>query len=207
MKFLATNSALRKVLAQMKPIAVNAAYAPILTGVLIEVKDDVVTMTATDRYRIIFARLEVEPSGLEDGKMVVPIIPLQRALRAVTIQSRRSEDAVMVSDFDTSLLLHMAGGITVTVPELEGAYPDVWRLLGTILPQDELVTHSVNPEYARDLMPRDPYSAAQVATSVGEKGYMVVGHHDSLSVLVPVDYGKSQPFKVPEFIETRMANQ
>ena len=210
MKFSTTNRELRRVLSLLKPITDNAEGLPILMAVFFEVREGVVTATATDRYRIVFTSVETVPWDslpMRDGEALVDATMLYRALRTSTVNKSRMDDMVHVYVTESGrLALQLVGpNIEVTLPLTEGDYPKVWELASRFGTDEPVKASPVDPSYARDLLPDRPHGRSQIASSVGERGYFVVATDNVYGVLVPLNpRGEDVTLRVPQFVTDRI---
>lgn len=110
---------------QVVPAAATDDRFPILTGILIEVGDGAVVLTATDRYRLSTRSLAAPVSGAA-WAVVVParelatLTPWLRECREVAL--RRAPDGVVVA----------AGGGERRLPAIDDAFPDYRAMLAAL---------------------------------------------------------------------------
>lgn len=99
---------------------------PILTGIKMEFDDDLITLAATDRYRLAMRELQWQPASrgvhahiLVRGKT---LSDLARPLAGV-------DSVDLALDSSHSLIGFTGGGRRTTTPVLDGEFPDYRRLL------------------------------------------------------------------------------
>ncbi len=209
MKFSTTNRELRSALAHMRPIIDNAWGGTVLHGVQLEVREGVITLAATDRYRLLIRRLEHNTTGgnVEDGKCIVDPIALQRALRLRNLERSTIDDVVTIKFTGSAVEVRFHGGTQVTLPIIAGDYPDLWKVIQNGLPKegDEADSRVVRAEYARNMFPPSHgWDEVSIAAPVGDKGYVMSSNENMFSMLVPIGR-ETAPFKVPGFVKERLA--
>jgi DNA polymerase-3 subunit beta len=93
---------------------------PVLTGVQVEFSAGVVTMAATDSYRLAVKRSDV-PGVSEESQAIVPARALQELVRVA--QGDRIEVAIAENQ-----VLFGAGGVWLSARRIDGQFPN-WRQL------------------------------------------------------------------------------
>jgi DNA polymerase-3 subunit beta len=96
---------------------------PILTGVLLEVSREGLTMVATDSYRL--AVRELSATASDEAKALVP----ERALTEVGRAAAADEKGTAVLFIDQSQVGFRAGNLTLTSRLIEGDFPNYRQLL------------------------------------------------------------------------------
>jgi DNA polymerase III subunit beta len=96
---------------------------PILTGVLVEVSREGVTMVATDSYRLAMRELAATADG--EAKALVPERALAEAGRAAAAQDKGEAELFL----DQSQAGFRIGGLTLTSRVIEGEFPNYRQLL------------------------------------------------------------------------------
>lgn len=114
-------SVLKKSLQQVIMAASNDEARPVLTGVLLHVKDGKLFMAATDSYRLAEKQLGDHAESLE---LLVPVTAMQDVLRIV---SDFEGDVAMTSD-EQQILFHV-GDVELTARLIDGKYPDYQKLI------------------------------------------------------------------------------
>ncbi|WP_305093530.1 MerR family transcriptional regulator [Prescottella sp. R16] len=115
--------AVRRVL----PAAATDTEFPILTGILIEVGDGAVTLTATDRYRLSTRSLPAAAAGAT-WSVVVSAGDLAELLTQLAPAAEATVRA------DTDALLVGVQGREIRCPALDGEYPDYRTMLDALPP-------------------------------------------------------------------------
>ncbi|HEX5744318.1 MAG TPA: DNA polymerase III subunit beta [Candidatus Saccharimonadales bacterium] len=111
----------KKALQQVAFAASADETRPVLTGILIRTVDGVLTMAATDSYRLAEKKLG---KNKEDVHMLIPASAMQDLLRAVG----DSEDQVKITHDDQQALFQV-GDIELVTRLLNGKYPDYKKLI------------------------------------------------------------------------------
>lgn len=114
-------SVLKKSLQQVVMAASNDEARPVLTGVLLHVKDGKLFMAATDSYRLAEKQLGDHTESLE---LLVPVSAMQDVLRIV---SDFEGDVAMTSD--EQQILFRVGDVELTARLIDGKYPDYQKLI------------------------------------------------------------------------------
>jgi DNA polymerase-3 subunit beta len=92
---------------------------PVLSGVLLDVEDGVLTLVATDRYRLAAATVPMREQAGPAAKAVVRPVLLERTPASGPVRITIGAAGVEIA----------AGSETVTGESIEGAFPDYRRLL------------------------------------------------------------------------------
>lgn len=110
---------------------------PLLTGVLVEIEGEKITMMATDRYRLAMRELTWIPT---DPEISTSALVRARTLTDVARSMTSGEDVQITLDAEGegSLIGFEAGGKHTTSQLVEGDYPKVRRLF-----PDSMPTHAV----------------------------------------------------------------
>ena len=99
---------------------------PVLTGIKMEFEDDVITMAATDRYRLAMRELPWQPSARGNAAQILvrakTLSDLARPLSGVA-------EVELALDGSQSLIGVTGGGRRSTTPVLDGDFPDYRKLL------------------------------------------------------------------------------
>ena len=114
-------SVLKKSLQQVIMAASNDEARPVLTGVLLHVKEGKLFMAATDSYRLAEKQLGDHTEPLE---LLVPVSAMQDVLRIV---SDFEGDVAMTSD--EQQILFRVGDVELTARLIDGKYPDYQKLI------------------------------------------------------------------------------
>ena len=111
--------------AGVKAVAMSAAadgVRPIICGICIEISDNVMTLIATDSYRLTTVEMLPVP---ELGDMETIIINAKQLVSALP----KGRNSIMSLTFDhRQLLIASPDGPSFTLPHIEGTYPG-WRTL------------------------------------------------------------------------------
>jgi DNA polymerase-3 subunit beta len=117
---------------------------PVLTGVLFNYKDDVLTLVATDTHRLAVHRIHRKGIGSELN-VTVP----EKALRAIR-QLQLGEDEPITVKFDDARLIVDTGASKVVSQLLHGQYPNWER----VVPQEHTRTWVVDRKDFQDNLKR-----------------------------------------------------
>jgi DNA polymerase-3 subunit beta len=98
---------------------------PVLTGVLVRLGDDGITMVATDSYRLAVKRTELEPPPPEAREAIVPARALQEVARLVA-QGKAPEAEVVLGE---SQAVFRIGPARLTSRLIDGQFPDYRQLV------------------------------------------------------------------------------
>ena len=96
---------------------------PILTGVLLEISREGLTLVATDSYRLAMRELTATAEG--EGKAIVPERALSEVGRAATGDDRGEAELFV----DQSQVAFRTGSLTLTSRLIEGEFPNYRQLL------------------------------------------------------------------------------
>jgi DNA polymerase-3 subunit beta len=97
---------------------------PVLTGVLVQLEEDRVTLAATDGHRLAVRALAHE--GAAAGSVIVPARHLQEVARAIT--AARPSVEISVSALNNHVFFTM-GDVEVSSRLIEGAYPSYGQVI------------------------------------------------------------------------------
>jgi DNA polymerase-3 subunit beta len=111
----------KKALQQVAFAASADETRPVLTGILIRTTDGVLTMAATDSYRLAEKKLG---GNKQDVQMLIPASAMQDLLRAVG----DNEDQIKITHDDQQALFQV-GDIELVTRLLDGKYPDYTKLI------------------------------------------------------------------------------
>lgn len=114
-------SVLKKGLQQVVFAASNDETRPVLTGVLLTTQDGVLSMAATDSYRLAEKSLG---ANKEDVNLLIPATALQDLLRVLG----DGDDLVKVTH-DDSQVLFQVGDVELVTRLVDGKYPDYRKLI------------------------------------------------------------------------------
>jgi DNA polymerase-3 subunit beta len=135
----------------IEEVAVQVAYAaagdesrPVLTGVLFEVSEKTLKVTATDGFRLSrkIMTTDTEIKGLEKG-LILPARTIMEISRIVA-EGKKDEVEVGLAE-DSNQIIMGYDGIFLTSRVLEGNFPDVEKIIPTegkteiIMDREELV--------------------------------------------------------------------
>jgi DNA polymerase-3 subunit beta len=109
--------------AQVTRAASRDEARPILTGVLLEVSREGLTMVATDSYRLAVRELTATSEG--EARALVPERALTEAGRAAAGEEKGEVELFV----DQSQVAFRAGGLTLTSRLIEGEFPNYRQLL------------------------------------------------------------------------------
>jgi len=98
---------------------------PVLTGVLVRVESDALTMVATDSYRLAVRRTEIENGPSVPIEALVPARALTEVQRVVTLGGADEIELVLG---DTQCTLR-AGDVRLTTRLIDGQFPDYRQLI------------------------------------------------------------------------------
>jgi DNA polymerase-3 subunit beta len=96
---------------------------PVLTGVLVEVSREGVTMVSTDSYRLAVRDLVATATG--EGKAIVP----ERAMSEAGRAAAGLEKGEVTMSLDESQVAFQIGSLTLTSRLIEGEFPNYRQLL------------------------------------------------------------------------------
>jgi DNA polymerase-3 subunit beta len=111
----------KKALQQVAFAASSDETRPVLTGILIRTEGGVLTMAATDSYRLAEKKLG---KNKEDIQVLIPASAMQDLLRAIG----DNEDQVKITHDDQQALFQV-GDIELVTRLLDGKYPDYGKLI------------------------------------------------------------------------------
>lgn len=111
----------KKALQQVAFAASSDETRPVLTGILIRTVDGVLTMAATDSYRLAEKKLG---KNKENVQMLIPASAMQDLLRAVG----DTDDQVKITHDDQQSLFQV-GDVELVTRLLDGKYPDYKKLI------------------------------------------------------------------------------
>lgn len=113
--------------AQISLAASKDDVTPVITGVLFEVNENSLTLTATDRYRV--ATRQIAWEGRGDGSALSALIPAKVVIEVgKTFGNAGTVEVSLVNDGDRELVAFTGGNKTVTSLLIKGNYPPVGRL-------------------------------------------------------------------------------
>jgi DNA polymerase-3 subunit beta len=98
---------------------------PVLTGVLVHLDPEGITMVATDSYRLAVKRTPLESPPAETREAIVPARALAEVARLVTAQ-KASEVEIVLTE---SQALFRVGGARLTSRLIDGQFPDYRQLV------------------------------------------------------------------------------
>ncbi len=98
---------------------------PVLTGVLLRVSDEGITMVATDSYRLAVKQTPLEAPPAEPREAIVPARAMQEAARLVGA-TKATEVEVALTE---SQALFRIGGARLTSRLIDGQFPDYRQLV------------------------------------------------------------------------------
>src|SRR5439155_26597585 len=116
-------SELAEAIAQVTRAASRDEARPILTGVLLEISREGLTMVATDSYRLSMRELAATAEG--EAKALIP----ERALTEVGRAASGDEKGEAELLVDQSQATFRIGGLTLTSRLIEGEFPNYRQLL------------------------------------------------------------------------------
>ncbi|MDB5168795.1 MAG: Beta sliding clamp [Candidatus Saccharibacteria bacterium] len=116
-----SGATLKKGLQQVVFAASNDETRPVLTGVLLTTQDGVLSMAATDSYRLAEKKLG---ENKEDVNLLIPATALQDLLRIIG----DSDDMVTITHDDQQVLFQV-GDIELVTRLVDGKYPDYRKLI------------------------------------------------------------------------------
>ncbi len=122
-KVTVNSSQLAEGIAQVTKAASRDEARPILTGVLLEVSREGVTMVATDSYRLSMRELSATAAG--EAKALVPERALTEVGRAASTEEKGEAELLI----DQSHVTFRIGGLTLTSRLIEGEFPNYRQLL------------------------------------------------------------------------------
>jgi DNA polymerase III subunit beta len=115
-----------------------------LTGVLFNFNNNVLTMAATDSYRLSEKELKTKTNGLNEEKnIIIPAKTLQELIRIVSgIKEGIEEDKMLEIKFSENQILFILKSTQIISKLIEGQYPDYKQ----IIPKDPKTTARVNKQ-------------------------------------------------------------
>jgi DNA polymerase-3 subunit beta len=153
-------SILKKGLQQVVFAASNDETRPVLTGVLLTTQDGVLSMAATDSYRLAEKSLG---ANKEEVNLLVPATALQDLLRVLG----DGDDLVTVTH-DESQVLFQVGDVELVTRLVDGKYPDYRKLIPASFQTEATLKRSdfVNVTKVSSLFARE--SAGSVTIEIDE---------------------------------------
>ncbi len=113
--------------AQVSLAASRDDVTPVITGVQFEISENVLTLTATDRYRVATRSLDWEDRGA--GEHLTALVPSKIVTEVGKTFSNDGEVRItIVKDGERELIAFSGGSKTVTSLLIKGNYPPVGRL-------------------------------------------------------------------------------
>ncbi len=131
--------AFAEAVAQVSKAASRDESRPVLTGVLVEVTPEGITLAATDSYRLAVRELAATAAG--ESRAIVPERALVEAGRAAAAEDKSDVELTM----DESQVSFRAGTLNLTSRLIEGEFPNYRQLLPDnyenrlILPRQQLM--------------------------------------------------------------------
>lgn len=120
----------RRAVAQVFPAASNEDVTPTLNGILFEIVENTLTLTATDRYRIATRGIDFENSaGVDSLSVIVPAKTVNEA--AKQLAHAENVQLVVQTTGDVQQLGFIGDGKAITTQLIAGNYPPVARLFPT----------------------------------------------------------------------------
>lgn len=119
--------AFSEAIAQVSLAASKDDVTPVITGVQLEVGEDALTLTATDRYRVATRRIDWEQAGQSES--LSALVPAKVVIEVgKTFASSGIVQIGIVKDGERELIAFTGGNKTVTSLLIKGNYPPVGRL-------------------------------------------------------------------------------
>ncbi len=106
--------------------AVNNESRPELSGGYFVFKDNILTMVATDSYRLAERKVEIESDIKSEKKIIVPIKTLQELLKV--LQDSEGEKNVEVC-FEENQIKFVVENVEITSRLIDGEYPDYKQII------------------------------------------------------------------------------
>jgi DNA polymerase-3 subunit beta len=122
-RLVASASAFAEAVGQVARAASRDEARPVLTGVLLEVSREGVTLVATDSYRLAVRDLVATSEG--EGKAIVPERAMSEAGRAASSVEKGDIEVFL----DESQVSFQVGRLTLTSRLIEGEFPNYRQLL------------------------------------------------------------------------------
>lgn len=122
----------RKAVAQVFPAASNEDVTPTLNGIFFEIKDNVLSLTATDRYRIATRGIDFENQAqVADMNVIVPAKTVNEAAKQLSHAER--VQIVIQTNGERQQIGFIGDNKAITTQLIAGTYPPVSRLFPTDL--------------------------------------------------------------------------
>lgn len=165
--------------ARVVGVASKDPTRPILTGVLVEVSGDGMTVTATDSYRLHGVTFPNPPTGtnLATGPEWSAIVPAPFLARVMREAKRRGADTVTLHH-DAGFTWATVSGVEIVASGIEGQYPDYRQLFPVV---DEWV--GVSTSAVADTL-ADVTARAKAAGMNAKGGGMLILHREGTGPLV-----------------------
>lgn len=109
---------------------------PILTGVLLDYADGLLTMAAADGFRLSVRQITVDTDTVPDFRVVAPARTLIELAR---ISSEVKEDVYLGLSREKSQILFLLPDVHITAHLIEGKFPDWEQIIPTDLPTRTIV--------------------------------------------------------------------
>lgn len=206
-----TATQLRDLLTPVLPHASKDDTLPVLTAVHIRTAGRYVTAIATDRYRIGFQRVALDPEPEAGFDAVVSVVALKRLL-AMFRPTRSHNPAVRLTVDDGRLTATAAStlddggeqpnmwfpgdslaGATLTFQLVDATHPPIDRLVRDALngkPEDGATAPSFNPEFLADFRIGQPRHLPMRISATGavSKPWLIRIGDDFIGLIVPLRY-------------------
>ena len=201
-----TASQLRDLLAPVMPHASKDDTVGILVAVRIRTAGKYVTAIATDRYRIAFQRVALDPAPEPGFDALVAVRVLKRIL-TIFKPGRMHDPALTLTVTDTRLTVTAADtieqaqglddggliGASMTFQLVDGDYPKIDRLVRDALngkPEDTAMAPSFNPAFLADFRIGQPRNTPMRIEPTGpvNKPWLIHIGEDFIGLLVPIRY-------------------
>lgn len=119
--FAVDGAALKLMINQTVFAAATDDNRPILTGVYTRLEGNVLTMAATDGYRLAVRTLEIDREFPRVIEMVIPAKSLENVARSITDDN---EPVYITLPSDRDIVLFTMGSVEISSQLLEGRFPD-----------------------------------------------------------------------------------
>lgn len=118
-------SLLRRLISKTIFAAAKDESRPVFTGCCLEIKDDILTLVATNTHRIAIARQELQ-NHVEDCSFIVPA----ESLRSIMFRIHPNEpDCEMIISYSQRYLTFMFENVYVSARLIEGQFPPYDRVI------------------------------------------------------------------------------
>jgi DNA polymerase III subunit beta len=120
---------LRNAITQVNFAVANNDMRAELSGVLMVIEGDLMTLVATDSYRLAEKRVRLKNKQGDDLRVIVPSRTMQEVLRIIS--GLKSQEKVVSISFTENQILFSCESIDIISRIIEGQYPDYTQIIPT----------------------------------------------------------------------------